>query len=78
MHSIHGYIIGNKAFCNMLVIRHVKFTAICRFYTNIISYMRADILTVIYACRWFITYASYQGLSTFKLRMHIESVTQQW
>ena len=38
MHSIHGYIIGNTAFCNMLVMRHVKFTAIRRFYTNIISY----------------------------------------
>ena len=52
MHSIHGYIIGNTAFCNMLVMRHVKFTAIRRFYTNIISYMRAINLTVIYNLRY--------------------------
>ena len=48
MHSIHGYIIGNTAFCNMLVMCHVKFTAIRRFYMNIISYTHADNLMVIY------------------------------
>ena len=45
------YIIGNTAFCNMLEMRHVKFTAICWFYTNTILYTRAVNLTVIYACR---------------------------
>ena len=47
--SMHGYIIGNTAFCNMLVMCHMKFTAIHRFYTNIISYMHAHNFTLIYA-----------------------------
>ena len=51
MHLIHGYIIGNTAFCEVLVMCHVKFTAIRQFYTNIILYTLADNLMVIYACR---------------------------
>ena len=51
MHSIYGYIIGNTAYCKVLVICHVKFTAIRRFYTNIILYTRPDNLTLIYACQ---------------------------
>ena len=49
MHSIH--VIGNTAFFNILVMCQVKFTAIRRFYMNIISYMRADNLMLIYACQ---------------------------
>ena len=54
MHSIHGYIIGNTAFCKELVVCHMKLTAIHRFYTNIISYTRADnlCLPVIYNLRY--------------------------
>ena len=51
MHSIYGYIIGNTAFCNVLVMCRVKFTIIRWFCTNIISHMGADNLTSIYACR---------------------------
>ena len=48
MHSIHGYIIGITAICNMY---HMKFTATRQFYMNTISYTDADNLTLIYACR---------------------------
>ena len=44
-------IIGNTAFCNIFVMCHVKFTTTRQFYMNIISYMRANNLTLIYACR---------------------------
>ena len=39
--SMHGYIIGHTAFCSMLVICYMKFTATSQFYTNIISYTHA-------------------------------------
>ena len=47
MHLIHGYIIGNTAFCNMLVMCHVKFTATHWYYANIILYTCADNLMLI-------------------------------
>ena len=50
MHSIHGYILGVTAIHNMLVMYHVEFTATCQFYTNIILYMHANNLKLIYAC----------------------------
>ena len=34
MHSIHGYILRITAVCNMLVMYHMKFTAMRRFYMN--------------------------------------------
>ena len=45
MHSIHGYIIGITAVCNILVMYHVKFTTVRWFYMNTISYKHADNLT---------------------------------
>ena len=53
MHSIHGYIIEIIVICNMLVMHHVKFTITRQFYMNTISYMHADNLTLIYACRFY-------------------------
>ena len=50
MHSLRGYILGITAVCNMLVMYHVEFTTTRRFYTNTISYMHANNLTLIYAC----------------------------
>ena len=34
MHSIHGYILGITAVCNILVMYHVEFTTTYRFYMN--------------------------------------------
>ena len=51
MHSIHGYILGITAVCNILVMYDVEFTATHQFYTNTISYTYADNLMLIYAYR---------------------------